>query len=309
MSERIVTVLAADDRFSRPLAVTIQSIIEHLTPGREMDMYLCDMGISPEHRKMIDKVAAHPRVNAQWVTTLKEKVEHLPESWPGITRATYARLFIPEILPPEVAKALYLDCDLVIRRCIGDLFDTPMDNFAAMAVADACSPYVSSPLGLPFWARAGRRADDVNFNAGVLLMDLAAWRAENLAEAAFGYLTSGQHQFMGDQEAINAVLPGRIGVVDPRWNQQTEHFILRYAATLPYNDELVRQLTKDPWIIHYTTNMKAWTFGCKHAFREDWFAALDKTPFRGWRPTRSAHLTARGGRLLKGVKKRLVPSS
>ena len=45
---RIAVVLAADDRFSRPLAVTVQSIVSQLRPGRELDLYLCDMGITTQ---------------------------------------------------------------------------------------------------------------------------------------------------------------------------------------------------------------------------------------------------------------------
>jgi lipopolysaccharide biosynthesis glycosyltransferase len=177
-----------------------------------------------------------------------------------------------------------------------------MENFAAMGVADAASPFVSSPWGVPYWARYGRRADEMNFNSGVLLMNVAAWREENLAEAAFAYLTDGRHQFMVDQEAINAVLPGRIGEIDPRWNQQSEHFVPRFEATLPYSEDTVRQLLKDPWIVHFTTNMKAWTYGCTHEFRQEWFESLDQTPFRGWRPARPSQVRKR----LSGVKRRIT---
>jgi lipopolysaccharide biosynthesis glycosyltransferase len=305
---RIAAVLAADDRYSRPLAATVRSIISHLSPGRELDMYLCDMGISAQNREVIQRVTDHPAVRVQWVSSLKEQVEHLPQIWPGITRAAYARLYIPPVLPPETDRVLYLDCDLIARRCIGDLFDSPMGDFAAMGVADAASPYVSSPYGVPYWSRFGRRADDVNFNSGVFLMNLPIWRDEDLAGAALKYLTDGRHQFMVDQEAINAVLPGRIGQLDPRWNQQTEHFQPLYEATLPYDEELLHELIENPWIVHFTTGIKAWSYLSTHPFREEWFKSLDETPYRGWRPTRSAYLAERGDRLLKRVKKRLAKS-
>jgi lipopolysaccharide biosynthesis glycosyltransferase len=303
---RITTVLAADDRFSRPLAATVQSIISHLSPGRTIDMYLCDMGLSTRNREMIQTVADHPEVRVQWVSSLTEEVKHLPQAWADITQATYARLYIPSVLPPETDRVLYLDCDLIIRRCIGDLFDSPMGDFAALGVADAASPYVSSPYGVPHWSRFGRRADDVNFNCGVLLMNLPVWRNEDLAGAAFKYLTDGRHQFMADQEAINAALPGRIGQLDPRWNQQTEHFQPMFEATLPYDDELLRELIEDPWIVHFTTPIKAWSYQSTHPFREEWFKSLDETPYRGWRPARSRYLAERAGRLLKRVRKRLA---
>jgi lipopolysaccharide biosynthesis glycosyltransferase len=305
--DRTVTVvLAADEGFSRPLTVTIRSIVAQLTPGRALDLHLCDMGISPRSRALIQRVAEHPDVRLRWIGDLREKVANLPQSWTHISSATYARLFIPALLPASVDKALYLDCDLIVRRCVGELFDTSMDRFAAMAVANAGAPYVSSPLGLPYWSRFGRRADEVNYNAGVLLMNLTAWRDGDVTGAALNYLAK-DHLFQGDQAAINAVLPGRIGELDPRWNQQTSHFTQAYQAALPYSDEQFRDLLADPWIVHFTTDIKPWNYRSAHAFRGEWFARLDETPYRGWRPSRGAYYADLAGRALREAKRRLLP--
>jgi len=304
---RIAVVLAADDRFSRPLAVTVQSIVSQLRPGRGLDLYLCDMGITTQNREEIAAAAAHPEVRLHWVTTLAEKVEHLPEAVPGISGAAYARLFIPQVLPPDIDRALYLDCDLIARRCVGELFDLPLGNFAALGVTDAGSPYVCSLYGVPYWSRYGRRADDVNFNSGVLLLNLRAWRDEDITGAAMEYLTDGRHQFLVDQEAINAVLPGRIGQVDPRWNVQTEHFQPPHQATLPLDEAQLSELIKDPWIVHFTTAVKAWSYECTHPFRDEWFTILDRTPYRGWRPSRSAYVVGKARRLGRRVKDLLRP--
>ena len=301
---RIAAVLAADDRFSRPLAATVRSIAAQLSPGRGLDLYLCDVGITAQNRGMI-AAAARPEVRLQWVTTLGEKVGHLPEAVPGISRAAYARLFIPFVLPPGLDRALYLDSDLIVRRCVGELFDSPLGDFAALGVADAGSPYVCSLYGVPYWSRYGRRADDVNFNSGVLLLNLAAWRDEDITGAAVEYLTDGRHQFLVDQEAINAVLPGRIGEINPRWNVQTEHFQPAHQATLPLDEAQLAELIKDPWIVHFTTAVKAWSYECTHPFRDEWFASLDQTPYRGWRPSRRAYLAGQARRLGRRVKERL----
>ena len=146
---RIATVLAADDRFSRPMAATVRSIVSQLSPGRGLDLYLCDMGITPQNREKIAAAAAHPEARLHWVETLKEKVEHLPEAVPGVTRAAYARLFIPFVLPSGIDRALYLDSDLIVRRCVGEFFDLPMGDLAALGVADAGSPYVSRCTACP----------------------------------------------------------------------------------------------------------------------------------------------------------------
>jgi lipopolysaccharide biosynthesis glycosyltransferase len=307
MADRIAAVLAADDRFSRPLAAAVRSVVARLGPGRGLDLYLCDMGISAQNRDKIAAAAAHPEVGVHWVQTLGDRVGRLPEVVPGISRAAYARLFIPFVLPPGLDRALYLDCDLIVRRCVGGLFDAPLGDFAALGVADAGSPYVSSLYGVPYWSRYGRRADEVNFNSGVLLLNLAAWRAEDITGAAVAYLTDGRHQFLVDQEAINAVLPGRIGQLDPRWNVQTEHFQPSHQATLPLDEEQLADLIEDPWIVHFTTAVKAWSYECTHPFRAEWFAHLDQTPYRGWRPSRRAYLARQARRLGQRVKSQLRP--
>lgn len=303
-----IVFLAADEAFSRPLAVTVRSIVANLTPGRELDLNLCDMGTSPASRAVIEQVARHPDVRLRWITNLQENVAHLPQSWRHISVATYARLFIPALLADSVHKALYLDCDLIVRRCVGELYDVAVGDFAAMAVANAGAPYVSSPLGLPYWWRAGRRADEVNFNAGVLLMNLSAWRAGDVTGAALDYLAK-EHLFQGDQAAINAVLPGRIGALDPRWNQQTGHFVQALEAALPYTEEQVAQLRADPWIVHYTTDVKPWHHQSSHPFRGEWYARLDETPFGGWRPSRAAYYLGLSRSAVREAKQRLRPGA
>jgi lipopolysaccharide biosynthesis glycosyltransferase len=304
---RIATVLAADDRFSRPLAATVRSIVSRLGPGRGWTCTCVTWGSTAPNRDKIAAAAAHPEVRLHWVTTLGEKVGHLPEAVPGISRAAYARLFIPFVLPPGLDRALYLDSDLIVRRCVGELFDSPIGNFAALGVADAGSPYVSSLYGVPYWSRYGRRADEVNFNSGVLLLNLTAWRKEDITGAAVAYLTDGRHQFLVDQEAINAVLPGRIGQLDPHWNVQTEHFQPQHQGTLPLDGAQLADLIEDPWIVHFTTAVKAWSYECTHPFRGEWFANLDQTPYRGWRPSRSAYLAGQARRLGRRVIERLRP--
>ena len=264
------------------------------------------MGITAQNREMIAAAAARPEVRLHWVTTLGREGRASPR---GRARASPGPrtpgCSSPWCCHPDLDRALYLDSDLIVRRCVGELFDSPLGDFAALGVADAGSPYVSSLYGVPYWSRYGRRADDVNFNSGVLLLNLSAWRDEDITGAAVEYLTDGRHQFLVDQEAINAILPGRIGEVDPRWNVQTEHFQPPHQATLPLDEAQLAELIKDPWIVHFTTAVKAWSYGCTHPFRDEWFASLDQTPYRGWRPSRGAYLAGEARRIGRRVKERL----
>lgn len=284
-ADQVTVVLAADDRYARQLATAARSVIDRLRPARHLQLCVLDMGIDAGNRRLMEATFDDARVDVIWVEDLVDRVDHLPNTWTNITRATYGRLYIPEVLPDTVHRALYLDCDVIARRCVGDLFFSDMDGNAAIAVPDAQSPFVSSTYAVPLWFDAGRAPGELNFNAGVMLMDLDAWRAHGVTAAALEYLTDGRHHFAQDQEAINVVLAGRIGAMDPRWNQQSEIFWNPFAVIQPYGRDVVTRLCEDPWIIHFANRPKPWGFGCEHPRVDEWFAALDQTAFAGWRPS------------------------
>jgi len=283
--DAVTVVLAADDGYALPLAVAAFSVIAMLAAGRKLQLCILDMGMSRAKRHAVQQTVDQPRVELRWIDSLSDRVRQLPNTWPAITRAGYGRLFIPDVLPESTHRALYLDCDVIARRCVGELFDTDMGGRPAMAVPDSQSPFVCSPSGLPWWYRSGRSAHEPNFNSGVMLMDLDVWRREGLGNAMLTYLTDGRHVVGQDQESINAVIGDRIGLLDPRWNQQSEMFQQQYEVALPYDAGTLAGLRDDPWIVHFSNRPKPWTRGGDHPFAAEWYGHLDRTAFAGWRPS------------------------
>jgi lipopolysaccharide biosynthesis glycosyltransferase len=289
MSGRVSrVVMAADDGYAMPLAVTGRSVIRHLDSTRSLELYVFDTGISPANREKIDASFRAPRVTVHWITGIREVLDGLPtHGW--FSTAAYARLLIPDFLPQEVDRALYIDCDLVVRRCIGDLYDSDMNEAIALAAPDQGAAYIACPWGVGGWFDLGRQASDFNFNTGVMLLDLAAWRRDRIGQAAIEYARANtpdtrEHPINVDQEALNATAGNRIRTFDPRWNQQGELFNPANACVLPYPRETILSLRQDPWVIHYSTGSKPWHLECTHPWLAEWFVNLDDTDYRGWRP-------------------------
>ena len=192
-------------------------------------------------------------------------------------------------MPKDADRAVYLDCDVVIRRCIGDLYDLDMDGAVALAALDQGAAFVACPWGLGNWFELGQQPSDFNFNSGVMLIDIEAWRRDRIGRTAIEYArVSGpdvrEFPINCDQEALNATVGKRIGTLDPRWNQQGELFTPANAAVLPFPRETVEKIRQDPWVVHYSTGTKPWHFGCTHPWVAEWFVNLDDTEYRGWRP-------------------------
>ena len=283
MNTPVRVVLAADENFARPLAVTARSIIANFVDDRDLELFVIDMGIAPETRDTVAASLVHPRTAVNWVTGADELVAGLPTvGW--FTTAVYARVLIPDLLPADVARVVYLDSDVVVRKSVDTLFDSTLGDHLGLAAPDQGSPFVSSTWGLAHWYDAGRAPDDHNFNTGVMVMNLEGWRREGVRQQALDYARSDRYWRNVDQEAINAVAGTRFGTIDARWNVQGEVYVEECAVVLPYSREQVEAFKRDPWLIHYSLGTKPWMRGCPHPWVDEWFKYLDQTAFAGWRP-------------------------
>lgn len=279
-------VLAADDGYARALAAAGRSAVATLSPDRRLCIHVLDVGISQANRAAVVRSLAGDRVEVAWVEGVRERVADLPSIW-WFTQAIHARLLIPDLLTREVERAVYLDCDVIVERDLGELFDTAMaDDAAVMAVPDVQAPLVGSYAGVPLWHERGLPPGRWNFNSGVMLMDLDVWRRDGIGEAAVACMRAAPEGVVVlDQHALNIAASGRIGALDPRWNQQAELFWdSGYDQSLPYSREQVEDVRHDPWIVHFSNKVKPWHNGDPHPLAARWTYYLDQTAYAGWRP-------------------------
>ncbi|MET0281448.1 MAG: glycosyltransferase family 8 protein [Steroidobacteraceae bacterium] len=286
----IRVVLAADDGYSRPLAVTARSVAANLSPGRSLEIFVLDMGISDANKAAIRASLDLPRTRVIFVGDVGKAVEGLP-TYGWFSTAAYGRLLIPDLLPEHVDRAIYLDSDVIVRHCLGELYDKDFEGKVALAVPDMGASFVCSPWGLAGWYEAGRSPSDFNFNSGMMLLDLQAWRREGIGRAALEYART-QHKLNLDQESINATAGTRIGAVEPRWTLQGEYFQRVCQLAMPYTNETIEAIGKDPWVIHYSLPTKPWQYRSDHPWTQEWFTYLEQTAYRGWRPSPPPFMTS-----------------
>src|SRR5690606_12865198 len=93
----------------------------------------------------------------------------------------YARLLIHEFVGIDAQRAVYLDCDVMVRAPIEALWDIDMDNQPVAAVPDPSAWFFTGGRDL----REKKEifsASDAYFNSRVLLIDLKRWRSEEVWE-------------------------------------------------------------------------------------------------------------------------------
>jgi lipopolysaccharide biosynthesis glycosyltransferase len=116
------------------------------------------------------------------------------------TPATWFRLLLPNILPADIERLIYLDPDTIVLSDISELFHTDMQSAPLAAVVDYNNTRMSAMYELKNYV-----------NSGVLLMDLQEWRDKDYVALCLEHArrTRDEHLFT-DQCAINTFFAERI---------------------------------------------------------------------------------------------------
>jgi lipopolysaccharide biosynthesis glycosyltransferase len=287
--------VTCDDNYAMPLAAMLASLAATLDPRRPLVIHALGHALqAPVWARLAKSL---PEGRARWnridVDTSGLRAEGFgTRAYDHISPVCYFRLLLPELLPNDVEKVLYLDCDLIIRDDLSLLWETDVSATAFAAAPELSTPAVKARLAddVRFHRELGLTRDRVRFNSGVLLMNLVQWRQSQLALRTFTYLrVLGEDVLWYEQEALNVVARNEYRELDPRWNVPS-----LWAAHWPH-DRIS--------IVHYLTAKKPWHWDYAWAERTGFFAALDQTPWAGWRPTRPTWGRAR--RLMGGLTKAL----
>jgi len=286
-AHRIIVACAADDGFAMPLAVALRSALDTLCESHAIEAYVLDGGISAASRQRLERSLVSPRIELRFVAPSPQTLAGIRHRG-RVSRTTYFRILVADLLPASISRVIYLDADVRVTADLARLWAEPQRGLPVLAVRDAGAPTVSSPRGLLNYRELGLAPELPYFNAGVMTLDLALWREEQLASQLLRYLEHHAHAIRWwDQDALNAVLAGRWGELDPRWNQIPQIWEPAAGDTDPFPFALRELVIRDPWIVHYSTGSKPWHWGCTHPARERFFEVLDRTAWAGWRPRRS----------------------
>ena len=265
---------SCDDRFAQHAGVVIASALAAAADPSTLRFWIITSGLSEKNQDALRSLAASRNARLEVMPVDVKRLHGAPVSG-HITLATYFRIFLPELLPASVTRLIYLDADVVVRRDLAQLFNTDLgDNLVGAVV----NPRFKR------WDSLGMTPAMGYFNAGILLINLEAWRRERLQEQLCNLIeTSASILKQHDQDALNKTIAGRWTRLDHRWNQQYSFFLVG-ARGLGLSPADYRRLTTDPFIVHYSGSTKPWAFSDDHPLKSLYYRYLQQTPFAAWRP-------------------------
>jgi len=283
-SDPITVACTANAAFAMPLAVTVASLADNLASDHTVRVWILDAGLGEHTRRRLEHSWRSPPVEVRWVDADPGDLPDLPV-WGRMGPETYLRILMGDLLPPDLEKVIWLDSDLVVLGDIGVLWDMPMEGHTVLAVQDLVVPYVSSPLGISAYRELGLSADTKHFNAGVLVVDLARWRSQDVAARILRYLEVHRDTtVLWDQEGLNAVLVDSWGELDPRWNQIAGVCGQPFFRPGHLSPQAYRGVVTRPLIVHFAGSLKPWLHRWPAPSRDLYFRYLDTTGWSGWRP-------------------------
>jgi lipopolysaccharide biosynthesis glycosyltransferase len=240
--------LAADNKFAVLAATLLKSVeIAHKDEDIFIRAFLISNNISKKRLEKIKKSIDFNKIELNILNPLESDFEVLKgvNNYKKLTH--YHRLILPYLLPNEIERLLYLDCDIIVLKSLYNLFNTNLssNNIVAAVRDQRVKAICDDWQAIENYNDFNLDPDKPYFNSGVLLMDLKKWKSENISQKVVSITQNNPlHVKWFDQYGLNVALYDKWKVMDKRWNhfptnQNQEisitHFVTHNPNTHDYN--------------------------------------------------------------------------
>ena len=291
-------VYSSSDSYCEIAGISILSLLEHNRNVKELNLYLIDNQISAENKQKLEGMIAsfgrtltylaHPDIEKRSATEINVGRWNI---------STFYRLFLPSMLPETVKKVLFIDCDTLVMQDLTPLWEMDMGDKWLYGVDDCRGAAYRTNLGL--------QPTDNYINNGVLLVDLDAWRKNNVEDMFLRYIRENQGDItFVDQGVQNGVLSklGRSGILHPKYNCMTVFFAFDYKNLIklrkppvPGDPAQYREAVENPAIVHFQSPVRQDVSGIQGEKPVEGYADEARRPHRAAEGAQCRHERHAGG--------------
>lgn len=280
--------LHSSDSFASVLAVSMVSIMENNQEMADITFYVLEKQICEENKKKLrDMVSKYGRNLVMIPLPDMQRDFNFPiarvrKKW---ILDSYCRLFLGSILPKDVERVLYLDCDTLCHGNLQELWDMDLQGCYCGAVIDA--------VGEHYYELFGMNETSRYCNSGMVLFDLKHWREDSMEDKVAEYVREKNgFVFFMEQSVMNIVLQDRIKVLHPKYNTYTlisalsdkELKWLRHCKRF-YSEAECAEARRDPRLMHLTNLFlvkgRPWIEGNTHPLKDMFMSYRALTPWQG----------------------------
>ena len=255
---------SSDNRYCRLLATSMVSLFESNKDVDSINVFCllyCVEDVNKHELLMLGK-----KYNRTVTVVDTQDICEQFRFWEKGEDGRYIRLLLPMLV--SVETVLYLDCDIMVRKNLSDLFRTNLQDVYHAAVLDTVRE------------NARRESQMENqekyFNSGVMLINLEKWRQDNIIEQ----FRSFKHKYSNkgiyrDQRVLNGVTASHYKTLSPTYNLTPEllQFSCQQIKQIAgidsyYGQAEVDNIKSDPHIVHFSGRSidRPWFANCTHPF-------------------------------------------
>ncbi|MFK5879317.1 MAG: glycosyltransferase family 8 protein [Flavobacteriaceae bacterium] len=276
---------SSDDNYTPFLGTSIYSLLENNSSDFDtITLHILSNNISKSNKNNLDSICE--KFNSKCVfydmSDLDKRLNGLVVK--TIAISAYARLFLPEILPKEIDKIFYLDCDSIILGSFKNLWKTPMENNIIFGVEDVIPTLFKNKMGM--------LSQNKYINSGMLPMNIKLMRKED----SFSKIMEFMNNYNGeiphhDQGVINSLFHNRCKIIHPKYNCITPFFLMNskqlkklYKMDSYYSQKELDEAISKPVFGHLTQSLitRPWYKGSTHPLKNIFLEYLEKTPWKGY---------------------------
>ena len=198
----------ANEKYAKFAAVSIISLLKN-NGNYNVNVHLFESDFSENTKNTFLKIAEKFKNAALYFYKIdSDKFSKLGTSVGYISKEGYYRYLAGELIVDK-NNVLYLDCDTIVNKDIGEIFSTDLNGYFCAAVADkyVMRHQLQKKLGL----------NGKYFNSGVLLFNLPEIRKGNAAKSLLEISAKNSFRFQ-DQDAINIFFKGTIRELPGEYN-------------------------------------------------------------------------------------------
>lgn len=281
MSKNIIPIaFSTDNNYVIPLTVTIYSMLENADENTHYNIFvLTDNQLTNESKKtilLLDECYNNCSLEFIILDNIFDNLEFKFH----FTKAICYRLMLGSLLPNH-DKCIYLDCDIIVKKDLTQLFNT-----------DLSAHYVAGLKDFPAIVCSGQQyADKIGIpeisqyiNSGVLVLNLDKIREDEL-ELKFLTLAQSKKFEYVDQDIINIVCYNNIKHLEFKYNLQPSYLNLGKNKKFIVTEEIlecfsldeINNALNDNFITHYSAVIKPWKD--KYCiFGEVWWQYYESSP-------------------------------
>lgn len=241
-----------DDNYIQHAMAMLSSLYEN-NKGHSITVHVLQRALSSQSKQYIESLSERYNNKVVFYTVDESKLQGVQfrKNRP-LSMAAYYRLLLGSVLPMDVDKVLYLDCDMIVLRDVSEVFSLELDDYALAASLDQF-PY-DQQHRLQLHMEVGERT----FCSGVMLVNLKYWRDHNAEQGLLEYAKRHREKvYLHDQDVLNYYFKKKWFLLPPKWNRiACDVNTVKCADYKPFDYYEYRY---SPMLIHYADlGIKPW---------------------------------------------------